>query len=378
MKVIYCIKSLAIHGGIERVISTKANWLAQNGYQVFIITTDQKGRNYSFPLNENIKHYDLGLNYQDDNVLGRLGRIKALYQKRSIHKERLEQVIKEIRPDIIISTFFEEASILPQLKDKSKKILEQHSSKYTKVLMYPKSQKLKRLFGYIRIKYETYISKKYDKLVILTNEEFPLWRGQNNVCVIPNSNPNIFKDLSSLKEHKVLAVGRFEYQKNFKELIDIWAIVHKICPDWQLDIIGGGYLQKSIKEYTKTLNLNSSINFIGTSPQVEKYYLSSSIYALSSHYEGLPMVLLEAQATGLPIVAYTCPCGPKDVVTDGEVGFLVKPNDKGTFAKRLIQLMQDEELRKQMGIKAKENSKRFEIETIMPQWIELFKSLKEE
>ncbi len=376
MKIAYCIQSLTVKGGIERVLTTKANWLVQNGYEVAIITTDQEGAVPCFELDARIKLFDLGLNYKKDNSLGIWGRLKSLYQKKPIHLERLKLLIEQITPDIIISTNFQEASILPKLKDKSKKILEQHSSKYTKVLMYPSREKVKRLLGYLRIKYEAFIANKYDKFVILTEEEFYLWKGQDNVCVIPNSNPNTFTQFSSLTEQKVLAVGRFEYQKNFKELIDIWEIVHKIYPYWQLDIVGGGYLKNSIKDYAESLGLEKVINFVGTTNHVEKYYLNSSIYALSSHYEGLPMVLLEAQAMGVPIVSYACPSGPRDIITDGKDGFLINPNDKETFAERLIQLMQDEELRKQMGANAKEASKRFEVETIMPQWVSLFNNLK--
>ncbi len=375
MKIAYCIQALRVRGGIERVLTTKANWLVDNGYDVAIITTDQKGEAPAFDIDERIKLYDLGLNYQDDNALGSWQRIKTLYKKRSTHKAILENVIADFCPDIMVSTFFQDAAILPKLKDKSKKVLELHSSKYTKVLMYPKKEYLKRALGYLRIKNEERIAKSYDKFVILTNEEIELYRKLRNVLVIPNINPLQGNLVSSLESKKVLAIGRFEYQKNFKELIDIWAIVHKVKPDWQLDIVGGGYLLNSIKDYAKKLGLEESINFCGISNQVEGYYLNSSIYALSSHYEGLPMVLLEAQAMGLPIVSYTCPSGPRDIVTDGKDGFLITPNDKNAFAEALVKLIEHEELRKQMGKNAKESSKRFEVESIMPQWMELFEVL---
>ncbi len=232
MKIAYCIKSLAIHGGIERVILTKANWLARNGYEVSIITTDQKGRDYSFPLDKNIKHYDLGLNYQDDNALGRFGRIKALYRKRSIHKERLKQVIDEIKPDIVISTFFEEASILPQLKDKSKKVLELHSSMYRWVYMYPKEQILFRLFGRLRILQDKFLIKKYDQFVVLTKEDKDLW-ARKEIKIIYNPSPltkeTTLQEKPIKSKNKVLAVGRYFYGKNFDVLIDIWA---KISPNY--------------------------------------------------------------------------------------------------------------------------------------------------
>ncbi len=375
MKIAYCIQSLRVKGGIERILSIKANWLVNNGYEVAIITTDQGSAKPSFDLDSRIKLYDLDLRYQEDNSLNTWQRLKELYRKQAIHKEGLEEVVEQFQPDIMISTSFQETPILPKLKDKSKKVLEQHSSKFTKVLMHPKTSYFKRALGYLKVKYQERITRAYDKFVILTNEEFPLWENNDNVVVIPNSNPLSPDLISSLTEKKVLAVGRFEYQKNFKELIDIWAIVHRVEPSWSLDIVGGGHLQTSVKTYAKNLDLDESVNFVGTSNHVEDYYLNSSIYALSSHYEGLPMVLLEAQATGLPIVSYACPSGPRDIVTDGKDGFLVPQYDKDTFAQRLLELMKNENLRKQMGTNAKETSKRFSVEVIMRQWESLFSNL---
>lgn len=104
-------------------------------------------------------------------------------------------------------------------------------------------------------------------------------------------------------------------------------------------------------------------------------YLSSSIYVMTSRYEGLPMVLLEAQALGLPIVSYTCPCGPRDIVSDGVNGYLVPEGREEEFAARLRLLMADEQLRRDMGRAAHEASSRYRMQTVMPQWLELFEVL---
>ncbi len=130
-----------------------------------------------------------------------------------------------------------------------------------------------------------------------------------------------------------------------------------------------------LEQKVKDLGLEEHVLLTKTTNQIEEYYQQADIMTLMSEYEGLPMVLLEAQTMCLPIVAYTCPCGPRDIITDGEDGFLVKPNDKETFAKRLMQLIENENLRLQMRAKAKENSRRFEVETIMPQWEALFRDL---
>ena len=114
---------------------------------------------------------------------------------------------------------------------------------------------------------------------------------------------------------------------------------------------------------------------VSPTKEVEKLYLEASLLVLSSRYEGLPMVLLEAQAFGLPIVACRCKCGPADVVTDGEDGFLVADGDTQELAQRMMALMADEALRQQMGRKAKVASHRYDEENVMKQWTDLFDSL---
>ena len=108
---------------------------------------------------------------------------------------------------------------------------------------------------------------------------------------------------------------------------------------------------------------------------MHKAYADSSIYVMTSHFEGLPMVLLEAQATGLPIVSYACPSGPRDIVTDGKDGYLITPYDQDAFKERLIQLMENASLRQAMGQEAVQSAERFTTEAVMRQWETLFQSL---
>jgi glycosyltransferase involved in cell wall biosynthesis len=108
---------------------------------------------------------------------------------------------------------------------------------------------------------------------------------------------------------------------------------------------------------------------------MDAVYRSASIVAMSSRYEGLPMILLEAQAYGLPIVSFACKCGPADVVTDGVDGYLVPEGDAECLADKLVKLMDDELLRQRMGRAARKNSERYAEEVIMRRWISLFEGL---
>ncbi|MDO4692336.1 MAG: glycosyltransferase family 4 protein [Porphyromonadaceae bacterium] len=376
MRIAYCIQGLFRTGGIERVVSTKANYWVQHGHEVCIITTDQRGHRPAFDLDSRIRLVDLGLNYEADNQLGRLKRLKALYAKRGEHKHRLEKMLREFGADITVSTFFQDAPILPSIQDGSKKVLELHSAKNTKVLMYPKEQWVYRLLGRFRVWQDERIAKRYNAFVILTEEERGLWTTLNNLHVIPNPRPFDGVIPSALDEKRILALGRFEYQKNFGELINIWSEIAPAYPDWELCITGSGPYESKLKEQIKFLGLEQAVKLRPATREVAQLYQAASIYALSSNYEGLPMVLIEAQTFGLPIVSYACPSGPKDIVTDDLDGYLVNQGDRNVFVEKLTKLMDDQEKRKSMAQAALKSSERYSLPTVMAMWERLFEAIR--
>lgn len=374
-RIVYCIPGTYKAGGIERVLTGKANYFCQRGYEVFIITTDQGEKKSFFPLDDRVTCYDLGINYEEDNRFSRFKRILIKKEKQREHKKRLSALLHQLRADIVVSMFFQEAEFLPSIKDGSKKILELHSSKFTKVLMYPRERKLLRLYGRIRMWKEENIAALYDKFVILANSEAKLWHNLSNVTVIPNKIDVSTSRQTTYEEKVVIAVGRFEYQKNFTELIDIWATLGEKYSEWKLKIVGDGYLRTQFSEQIKQKRLENRVSLEPSSEDIFAHYQTSSIYAMTSHYEGLPMVLLEAQSVGLPIVSYRCPSGPEDIVKDGVSGFLVPPGDKKVFAEKLKTLMNDKTLRETMGKAGKEDLAHFSTETVMNKWEHLFDTL---
>ena len=375
MKIVYCIQGMYKSGGIERVVSMKANYLVQHGYDVTIITTDQEDRPYFFPIDERVKRIDLGLDYGKLDHLPSYKRLWRTRLKRKEHKALLEQTLKHEQADICISVGFQDEDILPSLRDGSRKILESHSSRLTPILMYPKEQRLKRWLGKIRIKLKELSASRYDCYVILTEEERAEYHNLKNLQVIPNPSPLNQTIKSALETHRIIAVGRMEYQKNFPELLRIWSRIASDFPDWMLHIYGDGWMLNGLKQQAVELGIASQVTFEGAVSDMETAYASSSIYLMTSHFEGLPMVLLEAQSVGLPAVSYACSSGPRDIITDGEDGFLVPLYDEATFAERLSTLMRDEALRTRMSKAAEVASHRYDLEVIMPQWLNLFNTL---
>lgn len=373
MKLLYCIAGTCHSGGMERVLANKANYLTNHGYEVVIVTTDQQGRPPFFPLDERIRCIDLGINYEENNGKSFANKLLHYPLKQYLHKKRLTAVLKQEKPDITLSMFCNDAGFITRIPDGSKKVLEIHFSKF-KRLQYGRTG-LWRLADIWRSKQDEKIVQRFDKFVVLTEEDKGYWGNLPNITVIPNARTFIPQQVANWNNKKVIAIGRYNYQKGFERLIEIWRRVVDDFPEWRLEIVGDGEERDKLQSLIETYELNNFITLVRSHNEIDKNYLSASIYVLTSRYEGLPMVLLEAQAFGLPIVSYRCKCGPADIITDGTDGFLIEEEDTEGFVSALKRLMGDFTLRKRMGEKALLSSERFSEERVMQRWATLFESL---
>ena len=373
MRIVYCIPATSNSGGMERVLTRKVNYLVGQGHELIIVTTDQKGAKPFFPLEGSVKQYDLGINYDENNGQGILAKLTAYPKKKHLHRQRLRELLGKLHADIVISMFGDDATLLPQMKDGSRKVLEYHFSKQ-KRLQYGRTG-LWRLIDILRTKLDERTVKPYDSFVVLTQEDAGYWGALPNIRVIPNPLPFVSEETSPCTSHKVIAVGRYDFQKNFAKLLDLWACIAPAYPDWTLEIYGDGALRPELGQQVNRLGLSSSVILAKPTHKMKEVYQSASIYAMTSRYEGLPMVLIEAQHMGLPIVSFACPCGPKDVIHPGEDGYLISPGDDDGFLMALRQLMDSEAERARMGANARKVSARYEVDAVMGQWLDLFSSL---
>lgn len=375
MKIIYCIACTCHSGGMERVLTNKANYLARHGYEIVVVTTDQRGKQPFFPLEPSIRSIDLGINYDENNGKSFLNKLLHYPVKQALHRKRLKAVLMKERPDVTVSMFNNDAGFIPGIKDGSAKVLEIHFSKF-KRLQYGRKGVWK-LADWWRSKQDEKTVRKFDRFVVLTEEDKAYWGNLPNIMVIPNAISGIPAGTALLENKRVIAVGRYTYQKGFERLVDAWHLLASRFPDWKLDIIGDGEERPLLEQRIRSYGLERQVTLTRPTQEIGKVYQEASILASSSRYEGLPMVLLEAQAFGLPIVAFQCKCGPKDIVSDGMNGYLVPEGDTAGMAQRLEILMKDEALRKRMGLKAKESALRFNEEVIMKKWMYTFQTLKE-
>lgn len=375
MKIIYCIACTCHSGGMERVLTNKANYLARHGYEIVVVTTDQRGKQPFFPLEPSIRSIDLGINYDENNGKSFLNKLLHYPVKQALHRKRLKAVLMKERPNVTVSMFNNDAGFIPGIKDGSAKLLEIHFSKF-KRLQYGRKGVWK-LADWWRSKQDEKTVRKFDRFVVLTEEDKAYWGNLPNIMVIPNAISGIPAGTALLANKRVIAVGRYTYQKGFERLVDAWHLLASRFPDWNLVIIGDGEERPLLEQRIRSYGLERQVTLTRPTQEIGKVYQEASILASSSRYEGLPMVLLEAQAFGLPIVAFQCKCGPKDIVSDGMNGYLVPEGDTAGMAQRLEILMKDEALRKRMGLKAKESALRFNEEVIMKKWMYTFQTLKE-
>lgn len=374
MKIIYCIAGTCHSGGMERVLANKANYLTGHGYEVVIVTTDQQGLPPFFPLAEQIRCIDLGINYEENNGKPFANKLLHYPLKQYRHQKRLAAILKREKPDITVSMFCNDAGFITRINDGSKKVLEIHFSKF-KRLQYNRKG-LWRLADLWRSRQDEKTVRRFDKFVVLTEEDKGYWGNLPNITVIPNANTFATSQAAALENKKVIAIGRYTYQKGFERLIEAWNILSPGFPGWKLDIIGNGEERDKLQDLIHAYHLDGQVTLVSPTKSIDKVYLDASVLVMSSRYEGLPMVLLEAQAFGLPIVSFACKCGPKDIVANGETGFLVEENDIEGLARQLVKVMKDKNLRKQMGRKAKEASLRYAEDAVMAKWTALFDSLK--
>lgn len=370
MKIVYNIAGTYNSGGMERVLANKANWLVKQGHEVVIVTTDQRGEKPFFLLDERIKCYDLGVNYEENNGQSFINKLVHYPFKQRKHKKKLTELLQSLKADVVISMFCNDASFIPSIKDGSKKILEIHFSRF-KRLQYGRKG-LWKLADEYRSKQDAKVAARFNRFVVLTEEDKEYWEGLKNMCVIGNARSFVLPEPAKLENKTVIAVGRYSYQKGFDRLIAAWYQVCQQVDDWKLHLVGDGELREELQQQIEALNLKDKVILGKAETDMLTVYKNASVLAMSSRYEGLPMVLLEAQAAGLPIVSFQCKCGPKDVIADGVDGFLVNEGDVDALADKLIKLMNDEALRKKMGAAAFERSERYAEDRIMKQWSDLF------
>lgn len=492
MKIMYCIRGLHNSGGMERVLSVKANLLASRGHEVSIVVLRLKGRKPFFPIDPSVNIVDLSAPYLSlpghsssanatsdsprttvssavgstsvpascsartesiaSPVSSAVGSTSGLATESASTesstsssascsartecsaspvsstvgiastpascsastegitpgpatgaserlegsvRERLSRVVEMLEPDVCVSLCGPEVRILPAVAGGRPCVAEYHFShdkfyrKYGGIFLYP--------YAWLRTHMLERAVSEYDCMVTLTEHDLPIWKRHcRRVERIFNPVTTPPGQVSRLAEKRMIAVGRLEDQKNFKDLVSAWSIVAERCPDWRLEIFGEGKLEHALRSQLARLGLTGSVILRGVVKDIASEYSNSSALLMTSLHEGFPLALVEASSFGLPLISYDCPTGPSEIIVDagdgggvGNVpaatldqaagntpnGYLVPVGDVRTLADRICRIASDDNLRLRLGAASKASSRRFTPETIISAWEHLFSSL---
>ena len=385
------------------MVSYKASYFAEQlEYDVTIIVTEGRGRDCYFPLSDKVKVINFELGFEE---LWKASFIKKVYlylTKQRQYKRMLKTELIRIRPDITISMLRREINFLTDIQDGSKKIGELHVNRSNyRNFEANESNIMKRLFAKFWMRSLVGKLRRLDQLVVLTDKSKASWPELSNVTVIPDP-ITILREKETVNSEKfaaagkrevgvnrVVTIGRYAYQKGYDLLLQAWAEVERTrkeergrrneemreLENWTLDIYGQGD-QTDYRQLMAELGIDSNrCHLNGPVEDVVKAYQESSIFVLSSRFEGFGMVLIEAMACGLPVVSFDCPAGPDEIITDGVDGLLVPSGDVYALAEKLMLLMSDENLRRRLGQQARQTAQRYEMTTIADQWTALFEKV---
>ncbi len=363
-------------GGIEKYISLLCKML-EDDYEIEIISTFKYASKPAFDFNKKIKITYLIDGRPDLVSLKKLVKEKKFVlafkeclcriKLKKIEKKLTKKVIKNLDSDYILTTRVKHHLWVYKYLDfnKTKAIMTEHNYHNDNKKYISKIVKCSKRFNVLVICTET-LKEYYEKIVFCK-------------CVyIPNVIEKTSKENADINSNYLISVGRLSPEKGFSDLIDVFKIISNKLKDMKLLIVGEGYQREELEEKIKLLNLENNIILTGNknSSELEKLYLKSSLYLMSSYTEIFGLVLIEAMNYGLSCVAFSSADGAKYLLKDG-IGYLVDDRDKNKMAEVIISLLNDRGKLKNRQRKMHEYVEDFSLKKVKNKWLELFKKLGE-
>lgn len=353
MKILYISTRIDGSGGLQRTMSVRLNYLVQNGYDIHLLTTNSENSPVYFPLDKRIKHID------EQNVSGFF-----------TYKKLIKSIYTKVKPDlVIVSDNGLKGFLIPYFLPTTTKIIyELHA---TKEQLTKDNNKFFGMLGISKFLIN-FSSGKFDSFIVLSEKEAKKWKS-SNLKIIPN--PITISDIkeSSLENKKVIFAGRLKLVKGIDLLIEIWKKVIQKHSDWTLEIYGEKSDEFDVQKVINEKKLNDSVFVFEPTSEIHKKYSESSLFLMTSRIEPFGLVLTEAMFCGIPCISFDAPTGPSSIIENEKNGFLIPCFDLDLFSKKVIELIENESLRKQMGQNAKHSVQKFELESVMKKWKNLFK-----
>ncbi len=376
MRLIYFIPLLSTKGGQERTLVDKANWLVEKGHDVSFVTYANDG-SLAYPLNSKIKHVDLACPFFHIYRLPFYKHFFAALKFKRIFRHKMKEVISAFQPDIVVvaiplTEFF--INDLVKISGNIPIVVESHLACGYEPVARGLTEKVLDIF----CSPQESICKT-DLLVALTKGDAQLWaRYHHRVCVIPNPLTNFITPIPCVEksEGRILCVGRLSPQKRYDRMVNAFAMIADKYPNWHVDIFGGGQAQGTdvLNRHIQNKGLYGRVRLFPPVDDIYSEYLRSQFLVLSSDFEGFGLVVIEAMACGIPVVATDCPFGPSDIIDDGKTGLLAKMEETD-LAEKIEWMITHEEERKRMGTLAYDASAKYRKDLIVPQWEKAYMSV---
>ncbi len=384
MKLAFLCNNMKSTNGVERVLSQRLSLLAESGmYEVYLITYNQYGAPFSFPISDKVHYIDLATRYIERCSYHGLIQYFDRYVCKKSFKRLFHHCIEKIKPDVVtcVDMHLADLEAVISLKSDVVKVVECHcglsayfedlekiENRYRRNRERSLKQKLIRIIG------------KFDRIVVLTKDERVKWHLGDKVVFIPNMLVSYPEDLPehTITHNQIISVGRYAYQKGYDLLMEAWKIVEGKHPDWSLHIYGSH--DGDMGDYGRLLHIidDSCMQNVYLHPatnEVYSKYVESDFYVMSSRFESFGLVLIEAMSCGLPIVAFDCDFGPRSIVADDETGILVPPSDVMKLAQSVCYMIEHADERIRMGRNARAAVSKYKSERIISSWQQFYRSL---
>ena len=380
MRIVFLHHANVCRGGIERMLTAKANLLAEQiGWDVVLLTYEQNGAPYPYSLSPKVKCVDLGVRLYSAYKAPLLMRH---FKKKLLRKQLIDAIrcfLMSQKTDIIVCTDKDahELNALSKAHTTEKLLIEAHTGM---VDHETQLQQTHSSFRRIIARKDLWRLKKavscFDVLIALTPEDAQCWQLHVHTVVIPNSLPQYPTkpaDLS-VEKKRVIAVGRLDYQKGQDLLLKAWNQVEKQYPNWHLDIYGDGREREALNTQIIALNLKT-VTIHSALADIYSEYLKSDFLVCSSRWESFGLVLIEAMSCGIPVISFNCDNGPRNIIQDGEDGLLARNGDIDDLAAKTIYFIKNHEVRQAMGSQARLHAARFKENSILTRYVNLYQQL---
>lgn len=378
MRILIMHRSFALVGGAERVITDKANFLANAGHQLLLVSYEQGLHPLPYELHPSVGYKDLDCRFFTLSKYSLPFHIYHFLRLRNKFGKALRSTVEDFKPDVVVLASDWQTLMGAVVKSVFPiPVIAEFHNTYAHIMRKVESSEnwLRKVVTQFYYRQTISNLRKCLKLVVLTEIDAQNWRRYfDNVCVIPNpvtQYPEVIDDIPK-DNGRIIFVGRFNHEKRIDRLITAFSMIADRYPDWHVDIFGDGNERENLLRLIDECGLVNRVVIHEPTKAIYDEYKRSEMLVLCSEHEASPLVLVEAMACGVPCVSLDCPTGPRAIIKDGETGLLAKDGDVNDLASKIEWLIIHETERKEMGLKARVFAASRKQDVVMGQWEKLY------